>query len=381
MSDQPPGGQTPSGDAGNVEAILARAEAEREETVLRHQAVQAEARRREAVVAQLLSAYSYTYPTGRTTDPSNWVQELGLLLEKVGHYVSGGIMSQIPRHGEARSVSVSACALIQSGNLDGAEKLLGRALNSALTPDLWADLSRHFPEDVSRLLPDDLRAEFERRRPGEPRPDSPAESAAPGPAPPATDLHAPEPTSETAPAVAGVKESSRSWKDVAEGLKRIYTLGEPWTSQHEMAQRLECSSSTVNRALKETPELHSWAGIQEPASRVERFKDITLEETEQKREPNPLEDAYYNELRQRFENATPEERAFLNEVGGASREFLLWYLKQSSGARADHREKWGQAFGSDHTNRAWFFGHLTPQQQIDYFDDPGRHQKISRPTG
>jgi hypothetical protein len=144
--------------------IITRARGEKTEADERHQQKRLETTRREALLAHLFSACNYGPPLGRMTDPSNWIDLLARMLKTAAPDVQGDILSQVSQHGEARQVLVCVCGLIQTGYIEGAVQTLGNALDSALKPALWEDLSRHFPEDVSHLLPAELREKFEKMR-------------------------------------------------------------------------------------------------------------------------------------------------------------------------------------------------------------------------
>jgi hypothetical protein len=106
-----------------------------------------------------------------------------------------------------------------------------------------------------------------------------------------------------------------TWPDAANRLKRLRDQGEPWTSQREFADRFGCSSCTINKAIKKTPELHAWA--KRPTAAGTRLQAQSLNEfisdnKAQHREPNPGDDAAEREF---LENAEPDVKA--------------WYLAQS----------------------------------------------------
>jgi hypothetical protein len=163
-----------------------------------------------------------------------------------------------------------------------------------------------------------------------------------------------------------------TWREVAERLKRLRTQGEPWTSQHQMAERLGCSSGTVNKAIKKTPALHAWAQQPDAAPRAQRLNAVATDRVPQAREPDPAHDAADAEMRRLIEEGTPEERAFLN---GASREHQRWYMEQPEQVRKAHRTSW-QKFDAhaEPAVKKWFRA-LPFQEQLYYLTDPGRYQK------
>ena len=44
-----------------------------------------------------------------------------------------------------------------------------------------------------------------------------------------------------------------TWREAVQRMERLRVQGEPWTSQHKMADQLGCSSGTINKAIKNTP--------------------------------------------------------------------------------------------------------------------------------
>jgi hypothetical protein len=98
--------------------------------------------------------------TGAGTDPMNWVEILDKILRTTTPYVEGDSISQLPKRGDARQVLLFVCERIQARDIDKAVQTLADAFASDLNSEMWADLSQHFPEDVSLLLPTDLRKKF-----------------------------------------------------------------------------------------------------------------------------------------------------------------------------------------------------------------------------
>jgi hypothetical protein len=190
--------------------------------------------------------------------------------------------------------------------------------------------------------------------------------------PPVENTETDDQTSQSAMTAGGMR-----WQDVAERLERLRIQGEAWPGYREMARRLnDCSTATVYKAVKSSPELIEWAKRQ-AAPRAQQSLDNeeagVKESVIQQREPDPAEDAADAELRTEIEKADPEERSFLNEISGASREFLLWYIEQSSKRRKSCRERWKQLSESDPKVKAWFLG-LSAEEQLTFFDDPGSCQ-------
>jgi hypothetical protein len=80
-----------------------------------------------------------------------------------------------------------------------------------------------------------------------------------------------------------------------------------------------------------------------------------------------------------FENADPEERAFLNEIETATRQFQLWHIQQTLPRRKACRQQWAKNTEADPSVKAWFLG-LAAAERIDYFDDSDSYPvKFPRP--
>jgi hypothetical protein len=122
-----------------------------------------------------------------------------------------------------------------------------------------------------------------------------------------------------------------TWQKVAERLERLRTQGEPFTSQHNLAKQLCCSSGTINKAIRETPSLHAWAKKTDAAPRAQSLNDVVTDRTAQSRELDPSEETAIREYLER-EDLTPEARAFFNS--------------------------------------------LSTEDQLDFLDDPDKHQRV-----
>jgi hypothetical protein len=165
------------------------------------------------------------------------------------------------------------------------------------------------------------------------------------------------------------------WQEAADRMERLRKQGVAFTSQHALAKSVGCSSGTINKAIRNTLSLRPWAKPQ-PAPRAEQSLDNEeadiKKDLAQHSEPDPAGGAADAELRAVFENADPEERAFLNEITGASPQFMLWYIEQTAPRRKACRDQWAKTTASDPTVKVWFLG-LTAADQLAYFDDPGSH--------
>jgi hypothetical protein len=164
-------------------------------------------------------------------------------------------------------------------------------------------------------------------------------------------------------------------QEAAERMNRLRAQGEPWTSQHEMAKRLGCSSATINKAIRNTPELRPWAK-RRSAPKVKDLNETVIDRKNlaQNCEPDPQDDAAEAELRMLFENAGPDERGFLNSISGAPRDYQLWYIQQPAEDRRRHRNAWKKRVEPDPTTKAWFL-ELALDEKLAFLNDPGEHQK------
>jgi hypothetical protein len=127
----------------------------------------------------------------------------------------------------------------------------------------------------------------------------------------------------------GQEKPRLTWQETAKRLERLRSQGEPFTSQGRLAEQFGCSSGTINKAVQKTPSLQAWAKQLGATPKAESINDVVMDRTAQRREPNPVDDA-------------------------AVREFI---------ERADSE------------TRAWFLA-LSPEDQIEFVNDPDKHQKI-----
>ena len=81
------------------------------------------------------------------------------------------------------------------------------------------------------------------------------------------------------------------WQDAQTYLEGCRLKGERFTTQEEMAKRVGCVGSTINKAIaKGSIELQQWAAKQHPPSRLNvspKAVAVALETTPQSREPGP----------------------------------------------------------------------------------------------
>jgi hypothetical protein len=136
----------------------------------------------------------------------------------------------------------------------------------------------------------------------------------------------------------GEKPARTTWQEVAEYLKRLRDEGKPWTSQHKLAKEMGCSSGTINKAIRKTPELQNWA---EQPTATPKAQSLT---------PWKRGEGHIDVVTDR----TPDSRVLDPEDEVAIREFI---------ERADPETK------------AWFLA-LKPEDQLAFLVDPGKHQQI-----
>jgi hypothetical protein len=146
----------------------------------------------------------------------------------------------------------------------------------------------------------------------------------------------------TEPPRDSAESSGMGWEEAVERLKNLLLTGTAWTSQQQMADQIGCAPSTINKAIRKTPELQNWAKRQAiPAPRAQSltppqkgggaYLDMITDRKAQSRELDPEDEVAIREYLER-EDLKPEERAFFNG--------------------------------------------LSPEDQLAFLDDPDKHQKI-----
>jgi hypothetical protein len=146
------------------------------------------------------------------------------------------------------------------------------------------------------------------------------------------DLRTAPPHDTEAATPASDDEPGLTWQEAAERMKQLQAQGIPFTSQSRLADGFDCSSGTINKAIKNTPELHPWA-YEKAASapRAQSIDDVVTDQTAQTTEPDPADEVAIREYLER-ENLTPEDRAVFN---AKSREDQVQYLEQLAELEAD----------------------------------------------
>jgi hypothetical protein len=161
-----------------------------------------------------------------------------------------------------------------------------------------------------------------------------------------------------------------SWQEVADRLERLRAQGEPFTSQGKLAEQLGCSTATIHKAITRTPALQRWAKPegQTASGRAQGLNEVATDSTPQSREPNPEDEAAVREF---IEQAGERTRAWFHAL---AREDQLRFLAQPAGTRKRLQKYLESDLRPD--ERAFFEGLRSLDQQLDYLDDPDKHQKI-----
>jgi hypothetical protein len=91
-------------------------------------------------------------------------------------------------------------------------------------------------------------------------------------------------------------------------LDRLRGQGEPFTSQSKLAEQFGCSSATINKAIKNTPALQTWAKpTAATAPKAQSLNAVVTDCTAQRRELRPEDEAAVREF---IETAVPEVKAW-----------------------------------------------------------------------
>jgi hypothetical protein len=168
------------------------------------------------------------------------------------------------------------------------------------------------------------------------------------------------------------------WQQIAEQLMELRRQGKPYTSQHKLADTLGCAPGTVNKAIHSCPELTEWAkGRQGPVApkaqqSLNNDNAVAADDAVQVREPDPSEAAEASELLNKLvQDASPEMRAFINAIRGATHSFLRWFLEQTEKKQNWCAKHWQRNVTADLGIRTWFLSHLRADDQIAYFAEAG----------
>lgn len=127
------------------------------------------------------------------------------------------------------------------------------------------------------------------------------------------------------PADAHGPATKTDWRKVQARLIRLYEAGEAYAPQRDLADRMKCSESTVNKAINASGELKAWMKRQRtPSLKAQSLNDVVTDNTASQREEDPGDalptdevDGIMHHLIEQAE--TPEERAKLNELNNEGR--------------------------------------------------------------
>jgi len=130
-------------------------------------------------------------------------------------------------------------------------------------------------------------------------------------------------------------ESGVDWQDIRDRLLRLRSQGEPFTSQRQLAQQLECSLATINKALNSCNTLKGWAARSRGQPRTQSLNEIVTDNTPSQREPDPADSLPDDEVDRIFALllavAQPEERGWLNALDADKRrELVRLYQEQQN---------------------------------------------------
>ena len=123
---------------------------------------------------------------------------------------------------------------------------------------------------------------------------------------------------------------STDWRDVKDRLERLRDQGAPYVSQGDLAERLNCSKTTVYKAIHASPKLKAWmatARNDDATLRATRLNGVVIDRARQSVEAEPADvppddevDAVMAKL---IEQAKPKERAELNALDAEDRRVLV----------------------------------------------------------
>ena len=115
------------------------------------------------------------------------------------------------------------------------------------------------------------------------------------------------PEAENGEQPAKPKVAGMTVQEAAKRLEQLRQQGEAFTSQHQLAKVLSCSSGTINKAIRSSESLRGWAKQPGAVPRAQSLTDVVTDRTAQNREPDPTEDAAIREF---IEGAEPHTKAW-----------------------------------------------------------------------
>jgi hypothetical protein len=140
----------------------------------------------------------------------------------------------------------------------------------------------------------------------------------------------------------------RSVEEVTGILLRIRDRGEPYTQERELAERIGCSKSTINKAIQANEILKGWRTryAKKKSLRACSLDSIILDEVPSTREPQPHVDVDHEDMllsgdehlfREILEMASPQERNKLNQMDHESKKELINLVRKQRYERKSHR--------------------------------------------
>ena len=139
------------------------------------------------------------------------------------------------------------------------------------------------------------------------------------------------------PTVAAAQETvpETDWHDVQNRLLNLYKSGEAYTSQRELANRLRCSESTINKAVNDSAKLKGWMKRRARGTPKAQSLNPVVMDIARSNVDDPADVLTDDDVDSAFarllEEAKPQERAKLNELdAGGRRKMANLYLKQQA---------------------------------------------------
>ena len=119
------------------------------------------------------------------------------------------------------------------------------------------------------------------------------------------------------------KTTETDWRDIQRRLERLRDQGEEYTTQARLAAKLNCSPSTINKAISQSTKLNAWkaeaiARRGNKAPPTSSLTEVHLDNTAQWCEQNPAEAVTLDDpeevLAHLIQDAEPKVRAKLNAI-------------------------------------------------------------------
>ncbi|MCZ6835975.1 MAG: hypothetical protein O7G85_09400 [Planctomycetota bacterium] len=131
------------------------------------------------------------------------------------------------------------------------------------------------------------------------------------------------------------KEIKTDWRDVQRRLMKLYNRGERYTTIVDLAERMECGTTTIHKAIKDSAKLKGWQARHTKAKgspRASSMTDFVLDNAEQNREPDPSDVVDFDPadaaLAKLLDDATPDERAKIQTMS-IEKQYELAHMARS----------------------------------------------------